>query len=100
MTNIKTVGTGYRFEDGTVSGAGVLSFWDNLGVLGVRMAAPVSANGGSRFELKGQTPGIAGQVSAGLGSNEGVVKVMGTGAPLEELGFVVVPDVISSYPIS
>jgi len=100
MTNAKTVGTGYRFEDGAVSGAGVLSFWDNLGVLGVRMAAPVSGKGGAEFELKGQTPGIAGQVSAGLGSNEGVVKVMGTGAPLEELGFVVVPSVISSYAMS
>jgi len=92
MTNVKTVGTSYRYDDGTVSGAGVLSFWDNLGVLGVRMAAPVNAKGGSAFELKGQTPGVAGQVSAGLGSNGGVVQAMGTGAPLEQLGFVVVPS--------
>ncbi|KAH8585470.1 hypothetical protein B0O99DRAFT_646895, partial [Bisporella sp. PMI_857] len=61
--------------------AGFVSFFDNLGILGVRAVG---------IGILGQTPGIAGQSSAGLGPRP--VDVMGNNAPAEALGFAMVQN--------
>ena len=70
MKTLVTHNVDYKYPNTTdkVSKAGLLTFFDNLGILGARMAAPVFQNGsGFRYEIKGQTPAIAGQTSRGLG---------------------------------
>ncbi|KAH8586996.1 hypothetical protein B0O99DRAFT_643049 [Bisporella sp. PMI_857] len=71
--------------------AGFVSFFDNLGILGVRA---VGSNGTTAnpysIGILGQTPAIAGQSSAGLGPRP--VDVMGNNAPAEALGFAMVQN--------
>ena len=64
--------------------AGILSFFDNFGILGVRMMAPVTAADTFRFEFKGQIPAIAGQLSDALGWKP--PDLMGRGEPGEAIG--------------
>ncbi|MCJ1391167.1 hypothetical protein MMC18_004029 [Xylographa bjoerkii] len=73
-------------DNGPTSNAGILSFFDNYGILGVRMVAPVTATGTFTYEFKGQTPAIAGQLSTGLGWR--AQNLMGRGESSEAIGFV------------
>lgn len=54
-------------NDPPVSNAAIMSTFDYFGILGARILAPVSATGSFNYEMKGQTPAIAGQPSVGLG---------------------------------
>ena len=75
----------YPSRDDISTGAGILSFFDNYGILGVRMIAPVNATGTFEYEFKGQTPAIAGQLSTGLGWR--AQNLMGRGESSEAIGF-------------
>ena len=72
-----------------VNPGGFLQFFDNVGILGVRAAAPNSVTGTQSESLIGQYPGISGQNSWGLGWSP--VSVMGTGNVADMLGIQVVP---------
>ncbi|KAH8590131.1 hypothetical protein B0O99DRAFT_635297 [Bisporella sp. PMI_857] len=74
-----------------VSQAGILMFFDNFGVLGVRLIAPVHGDGHDfKYELKGQTPAISGQVSSGLGWSP--EDVMGTANSKKLIGILPLKD--------
>lgn len=75
----------YSSRDNISTDAGILGFFDNYGILGVRMIAPVNATGTFAFEFKGQTPAIAGQLSTGLGWR--AQNLMGRGESSEAIGF-------------
>ena len=75
----------YSYPEGLSTDAGILSFFDNYGILGVRMLAPVTATGTYNYEFKGQTPAIAGQLSPGLGWR--AQNLMGRGESSEAIGF-------------
>ena len=68
MTHIKAGRAQYVYpnSNGTTSYTGIMAFFDNYGILGSRLLAPVGS-GTYAYELKGQTPAIAGQISRGLG---------------------------------
>ena len=69
----------------TTTDACILSFFDNHGILGVRMIVPLTATGTFTYEFKGQTPAIAGQLSSGLGWR--AQNLTGRGEPSEAIGF-------------
>ena len=77
----------YKHEGGTYEtvGSGILSYFDNYGILGVRMVAPVTPRGSYEFEFKGQIPAVAGQISDGLGWRP--QNQMGLGEPGVAIGF-------------
>lgn len=50
-----------RFFDFQTTDAAIIMFFDNYGVLGTRLLAPVRPAGTYVYELKGQIPSIAGQ---------------------------------------
>ena len=75
----------YSSGDDISTGAGILSFFDNYGILGARMIAPVSATGTFAYEFKGQTPAVAGQLSQGLGWR--AQNLMGRGESGGAIGF-------------
>lgn len=50
----------------TSQNTGILQFFDNYQILGARLLGPV-APGSLYYELKGQIPSIAGQISTGAG---------------------------------
>ena len=75
----------YSYTGGFSTDAGILSFFDNYGILGARMIAPVTATGNYHYEFKGQTPAIAGQLSPGLGWR--AQNHTGRGEPSEAIGF-------------
>ena len=79
----------YSFSDGLKTEAGILGFFDNYGILGARMIAPVSGTGTYKYEFKGQTPAIAGQLSSGLGWRS--QNLMGRGESSEAIGFADFP---------
>ncbi|KAJ7766472.1 hypothetical protein DFH07DRAFT_955203 [Mycena maculata] len=70
MTPLRALRTSYVYPDegkGTATtDAAIIMFFDNYGLLGTRVVAPVT-KGSLEYELKGQTPAIAGQPSAALG---------------------------------
>lgn len=46
----------------------IMEAFDNYGILGSRLVSPVKdTNGSYKYQLKGQTPALAGQMSTGLG---------------------------------
>lgn len=45
----------------------IMATFDNYGVLGARLVGPVVGGKDGAYELKGQTPALAGQMSTGLG---------------------------------
>ena len=62
----------YTNEDGGwKSDKAIMSFFDNYGVLGVRVLGPLKEKGELRYELKGQIPAIAGQRVGGMHVGEG-----------------------------
>lgn len=75
----------YSYPEELSTDAGILSFFDNYGILGVRMLAPVTATGTHNYEFKGQNPAIAGQLSPGLGWR--AQNLMGRGESSEAIGF-------------
>ena len=62
----------------------ILSYFDNFGILGARMLAPINQSS-YEFEFKGQIPAIAGQISNGLGWRP--QNHMGLGEPGVAVGF-------------
>ncbi|KAI1454127.1 hypothetical protein F4805DRAFT_469599 [Annulohypoxylon moriforme] len=58
----------YRFPDspGKVD-SGILMAFDNYGIMGVRLLRPKRNSGTLSYEISGQLPAIAGQMSASLG---------------------------------
>ena len=74
----------YSYSPELKTEAGILSFFDNYGILGARMIAPVSP-GSYNYEFKGQTPAVAGQLSPGLGWRP--QNLMESGEPSEAIGF-------------
>ncbi|CAL1694606.1 unnamed protein product [Somion occarium] len=70
----------------TTTYAAILAFFDNVGILGSRIIAPVKVTGTYSYELKGQTPAIAGQVSRGLGLHDD--KWMGRGELPQTVGIM------------
>lgn len=56
---------------GSQAKTGILQLFDNYQVLGARLLGPVS-NGSQKYELKGQLPAIAGQISLGAGDGSDV----------------------------
>ncbi|THC87924.1 hypothetical protein EYZ11_012630 [Aspergillus tanneri] len=74
----------YRFsaEPRTcVSDGAILQVFDNYGILGIRLVAPLVPQGSYAYEAKGQTPAVAGQLSCGLGTKPG--------SSFETLGFFI-----------
>ena len=72
-------------EDPVTSNAGILGYFDNYGIIGARMIAPVTAGGTFKYEFKGQTPAVAGQLSGGLGWR--AQNLMGRGEASGAIGF-------------
>ena len=68
MSPIKTFQTNYTYVDGATTTAGIMAFFDNYGVIGARIMAPVTSKGTLLYEFKGQNPSIAGQKSTTLGN--------------------------------
>lgn len=64
--------------------SGILSYFDNFGILGARMVAPIYPSS-YEFEFKGQVPAVAGQISDGLGWRP--QNHMGLGEPGVAIGF-------------
>ena len=79
----------YSYSDDLKTEAGILSFFDNYGILGARMIAPFSDTGTYEYEFKGQTPAVAGQLSSGLGWR--AADLMGRGDSSEAIGFADFP---------
>lgn len=48
------------------SKASILAVFDNFGIIGVRMLAPVQPTGSYQYEFKGQVPAVAGQSLNGM----------------------------------
>jgi hypothetical protein len=68
------------------SKAGILAVFDNYGIMGVRMLAPVKATGSFKYEFKGQIPAVAGQSSLGVGWHSH--SWMGIGRRKEAIGLL------------
>jgi hypothetical protein len=67
MTPLRAMQTSYTYPgSGTRTDAGIMMFFDNYGILGTRVLAPITA-GSASYEFKGQTPAISGQPSTALG---------------------------------
>ena len=79
----------YSYSGTLRTEAGILSYFDNYGILGARMIAPVSDTGTYIYEFKGQTPAIAGQLSSGLGWR--AQNLTGRGETSEAIGFANFP---------
>ena len=79
----------YSYSEDLKTGAGILSFFDNYGILGARMIAPVSDTGSFQYEFKGQIPAVAGQLSQGLGWR--AQNLMDRGESGEAIGFADFP---------
>lgn len=92
LTPVKAGQVQYTYPETTASGgaiiscAGILAFFDNYSVLGARMLAPVKVSGTYAYELKGQTPAIAGQLSDALGWTDD--KWMGRGECSQAIGYL------------
>ncbi|KAG8531944.1 uncharacterized protein KY384_003580 [Bacidia gigantensis] len=72
MTPMKTIQADFTYPvDGSITSAGIISFFDNYGIVGARMIAPKTAKGTFEYEFKGQNPSIAGQRSTTLGKRPG-----------------------------
>jgi len=73
MTPLTALKARFTYPEHTItnvsitSPAAILALFDNYGILGARMLAPVSATGTWNYEFKGQTPAISGQPSQALG---------------------------------
>ena len=63
----------------TITNGAVLQVFDNYGIMGVRLMGPVMLEGSRAYEVKGQVPAIAGQISQGLGT-------VSIGNPQEAIG--------------
>lgn len=58
----------YRFPNFTYQvDSGILMAFDNYGVMGIRLLRSKSYNGTLSYEVGGQLPAVAGQISAALG---------------------------------
>ena len=58
----------YTYPNGERTNAAFMAFFDNFGLVGARIVAPVNAKGTFQYEIKGQTGSIAGQRSNFLGT--------------------------------
>ncbi|KAJ9638282.1 hypothetical protein H2199_006969 [Coniosporium tulheliwenetii] len=73
VANDRTKGLDYdsqqpiRSFDSQTTDAAIMMFFDNYGILGTRLLAPVRSAGTYFYELKGQTPSIAGQPTQAIG---------------------------------
>ncbi|KAB8279030.1 hypothetical protein BDV30DRAFT_232906 [Aspergillus minisclerotigenes] len=68
MKSIKVHKADYVYPGtSTASKGGILAMFDNYGIIGGRMLAPVLSSGSLYYEFKGQVPAVAGQSSQGLG---------------------------------
>ena len=85
MFPVYTTQAAYASENGSRLDSSILSFFDNYGILGARMIAPVSLTGSFEYGFKGQTPAIAGQLSQGLSWRS--ANTMGRGEPGVAIGF-------------
>ena len=52
---------------------GLFQLFDNFGLLGARLLAPDLEQGGASYEVVGQVPAIAGQMSSAIGWNFKIV---------------------------
>lgn len=68
-----------------MSSNAIMTIFDNYGVAGARLLAPIAPSGTYTYELKGQTPAIAGQHSTSLGEMDG--SWMGREQPVQAIGF-------------
>ncbi|KAJ7922002.1 hypothetical protein B0H13DRAFT_2413373 [Mycena leptocephala] len=78
MEPLRTMLTSYTYPGGETTDAAIIMFFDNYGILGARVMAPVT-KGSTSYELKGQIPAISGQVSKPLGTRK-------VGARFEDIG--------------
>jgi hypothetical protein len=78
MTPLRIMLTSYTYPGGEITDAAIIMFFDNYGILGARVLAPVT-KGSTSYELKGQIPAISGQASNHLGQ-----RLVGT--RLEDIG--------------
>jgi hypothetical protein len=78
MEPLRTMLTSYTYPGGETTDAAIIMFFDNYGILGARVMAPVT-KGSTSYELKGQIPAISGQASKPLGTRK-------VGARFEDIG--------------
>ena len=62
-----TFQSSYTYPNGERTNAAFTAFFDNFGLVGARIVAPVNAKGTFQYEIKGQAGSIAGQRSNFLG---------------------------------
>lgn len=68
MTPWSTSRSSYTYPGGQTTDAAFTAFFDNFGLVGARIVAPVSVRGTFKYELKGQAGSIAGQRANFLGT--------------------------------
>lgn len=86
MVPISTVQSSYTYEYGEKTEVAITSFFDNYGVMGARIVAPVRARGTLEYEFKGQNGALAGQRATFLDQRIG--GWMGSGAKQRIVGLV------------